>query len=56
MLIKIFLDANNSICNKMFYFTYWYKSYKYKISCKDILYFENDGRIIKWLEVEIKLL
>ncbi len=69
VLTQTFLKANNKICNKMFYFTFRYKSEEYKIPCKDILYFESNGRKIsiyhrngerdtfngKLSEVEVKL-
>lgn len=43
---KIFLDANQRICRKRFYFTYRYKNTESKIPCADILYFESRGRKI----------
>lgn len=43
-LCDIFLKANRKVCNKMFYFSFRYKSEDFKIPCKDILYFESRGR------------
>lgn len=44
--MKIFLDANQKICNQRIYFPFHYKSEEYKIPCIDILYFESSGRKI----------
>lgn len=44
--VKTFLEANQKICNRSFYFTYHFKNAEYKIPCIDILYFESCGRKI----------
>lgn len=44
---KTFLEANKKICRKNFYFTFRYKNQEYKIPCKEILYFESNGRQIR---------
>lgn len=46
ILIKTFLEAYQRICSKMIYFTFAYKYQEYKILCKNILYFESNGRKI----------
>ena len=38
---KIFLDANQKICSKSFFFAFKYRNQEYKIPCKDILYYES---------------
>ena len=43
---KIFLDANQKICSKSFFFAFKYRNQEYKIPCKDILYYESRGRQI----------
>lgn len=43
---KTFLEANQKICSKNFYFTFHYKNQEYKLPCKDIIYFESKGRQI----------
>lgn len=43
---RIFLDANQKICNRRIYFPFHYKNQEYKILCIDILYFESSGRKI----------
>lgn len=43
---KVFLDANQKICNQRVYFSFYYKNEEYKISCIEILYFESNGRKI----------
>lgn len=42
----IFLEANQRICKRHFYFFYQYKRAEYKIPCTDIMYFESCGRKI----------
>lgn len=42
----IFLEANQRICKRQFYFSYRYKKVEYKIPCADIVYFESCGRKI----------
>lgn len=44
--VKTFLEVYQKICNKVFFFTFHYKNEEYKIPCKDILYFESNGRKI----------
>lgn len=70
VFIKVFLEAVSKVGNKNFYFTFQYQKHEYKIPCKDILYFESNGRKIniimkngdierfngKLSEVEMKLL
>ena len=43
---KTFLEANQKIYSKNFFFTFKYKSHEFKVPCKDILYFESKGRQI----------
>ncbi len=43
---KIFLEANQKICSKSFFFEFKYRNQEYKIPCKDILYYESRGRQI----------
>lgn len=43
---KIFLDANQKICSKSFYFTFYYRKEEYKIPSINITYFESRGRTI----------
>lgn len=44
---KIILSAYERVCNKSVYFTYQYKNEEFRVLCKDILYFESEGRNIK---------
>lgn len=44
---RIFLEANQKIGRKNFYFSFHYKNEEFKIPCKNILYFESKGRQIK---------
>lgn len=46
-LIKIFLEANQKIGNKKFYFSFRYKNEEYKVPCHEILYFESRGRKVQ---------
>lgn len=43
----LFMDAYEKASSKAVYFSFKYKSDEYKILCKDILYFESKGRILK---------
>lgn len=43
---KTFLEANQKICSKNFFFTFKYRNQEYKILCSEILYFESKGRQI----------
>ena len=43
---KTFLEANQKICSKNFFFTFKYRNQEFKIPCKDILYYESRGRQI----------
>ena len=43
---KTFLEANQKICSKNFFFTFKYRNQEYKILCNEILYFESKGRQI----------
>jgi len=48
---EVFLEANQKICDKRFYFTFRYRSREYKVPCMEILYFESRARkIIVWLQ------
>lgn len=44
---ELFTGAYERVCNKSAYFSYQYKSEEFKVLCKDILYFESEGRDIK---------
>lgn len=44
---KIILSAYERVCNKSVYFTYQYKNEEFRVLCKDILYFESEGRNVK---------
>lgn len=44
---RIILSAYERVCNKSVYFTYQYKNEEFRVLCKDILYFESEGRNIK---------
>lgn len=44
LFIKTFLEVHEKICNKVFFFTYSSNGREYRIPCKDILYFESNGR------------
>lgn len=41
---KTFLEANQKIFSRDFFFIFKYKNQEFKIPCKDILYFESKGR------------
>lgn len=43
---KTFLEANQKICSKNFFFSFKYRNQEYKILCSEILYFESKGRQI----------
>lgn len=44
---RIFLEANQKIGRRNFYFSFHYKNEEFKIPCRNILYFESRGRQIK---------
>lgn len=44
---RIMMNAYERVCNKSVYFTYQYKNEEFRVLCKDILYFESEGRNIK---------
>lgn len=44
---NLFLQANQKISNKKFYYTFRYKCEEYKIPCSEILYFESNGRKVR---------
>ena len=43
---ETFLEANQKICSKNFFFPFKYRNQECKIPCKDILYYESRGRQI----------
>lgn len=43
----LFLEANEKICSKDFYFIYSYRSKEYRIPCSKIVYFESCARQIR---------
>lgn len=43
---KTFREAHRKICSKNYYFSFRYRNEEFKIPCKDILYFESNGRKI----------
>ncbi len=45
-MVKLFLDINKKIGNKLFYFVFRYKNEEFKVPCRDIMYFESKGRKI----------
>ena len=47
---KTFLEANQKICSKNFFFTFKYRNQEFKIPCKDILYYESRRRQISIYE------
>ncbi len=44
---RLFIEANQRISNKKFYYVFRYKSEEYKIPCNEILYFESNGRKVR---------
>lgn len=44
---KLFLQANQKISSRKFYYAFRYKSEEYKIPCNEILYFESNGRKVR---------
>lgn len=46
VFIRTFIAAHKKVCNKLFYFTFHYKNKEFKVPCKEILYFESNGRKI----------
>ena len=44
---KLFIQANQRISHRKFYYAFRYKSEEYKIPCNEILYFESNGRKVR---------
>lgn len=56
---ETFLEANQKICSKNFFFPFKYRNQECKIPCKDILYYESRGRqitIMKKVELPMCLM